>query len=120
SRDKVGFVGDNEGMLTMNEPQVWTLIGVFAGSLGIIVTLVVAMMKNMATGLRTEMRLGFEAVGVRFDAVDRRFDGIDKRLDGVDKRLDGLDSRVGRLEARFDHLERDVTTLFRRDFGESI
>lgn len=60
----------------------------------------------MATGLRNEMRWGFEAVGARFD--------------GVDKRLDGLDSRVGRLEARFDHLKRDVTTLFRREFGESI
>ena len=90
----------------MTEPQVWTLIGVFAASLGIVVTLVVTIMNNMATSLRTEMRLGFESVGVRFD--------------GMDKRLDGLDTRVGRLEARFDHLERDVTTLFRRDFGESI
>lgn len=90
----------------MTEPQVWTLIGVFAGSLGVIVTLVVSVMRNVATSLRNEMRLGFESVGVRFD--------------GVDRRLDGLDNRVGRLEARFDHLERDVTTLFRRDFGESI
>ena len=59
----------------MTEPQVWTLIGVFAASLFGMMTLMSTMFINVIRaeigGLRGEMNAKFERVDAKMDALDR-------------------------------------------------
>ena len=59
----------------MNEPQVWTLIGVFAatmfGTLTFGFNSLRGEMRNSVEGLRNEMRTGFASVNDRIDYLDR-------------------------------------------------
>lgn len=100
----------------MNEPQVWTLIGVFAsvmlGGMSLMTTLIVRSTTAAIDGLRAEMRgdhTGLRAevtsglTGLRAEMITR-FDAVDARLDATD--------------ARIAHLDRDVTFLMTRAWGE--
>ena len=89
-------------MLGLNEPQVWTLIGVFGTAMFGLVALVLtsirgqfASMRSEITaeirGIRTEMTSGFTVLGARIDS----------------------------LSTRVDHLDRDVQNLMNREFGEN-
>lgn len=79
----------------MTEPQVWTLIGVFAaimlGGMTLMTTLIMRSTTTAIEGLRGEMNARFDTVDVRFDAMN----------------------------VRIDHLDRDVTALMRRAWGEA-
>lgn len=59
----------------MTEPQVWTLIGVFAaaifGMITVVSTLFVRVIRSEIGGLRGEMNARFEAIDRRFDYLDR-------------------------------------------------
>lgn len=88
----------------MNEPQVWTMIGLFGGIFFAVLGVVSGLFTQV---LRAE--IGKVATGV--DALGNRIDGLDKRMDGLDKRMD-------RLEVRFDGLDRDVQAIARRVFPE--
>ena len=61
----VGAIGETRGVLTMNEPQVWTLIGVFSalmfGMLGVVSSLFVRVLRSEIGGL--ESRIGGEIGG---------------------------------------------------------
>lgn len=77
----------------MNEPQIWTLIGVFAA--------VMLGGFTLSTGLLTRViRSGFEAVEAKFDAVDARFEAVNTKFDAVNARLDHLDRDVSALMTR--------------------
>ncbi|MFT4211750.1 MAG: hypothetical protein QM626_07730 [Microbacterium sp.] len=88
-------------MTIVSEPQVWTLIGVFAavmlGGMTLMTTLITRTTTVAVGGLREEMNARFDAVNARFDAVNARFDAVDQRMD---------------------HLDRDVTFLMRRAWDE--
>lgn len=74
----------------MTEPQIWTLIGVFAA--------IMLGGFTLSTGLLTRViRSGFDAVDAKFDAVDAKFDAVNTRLD---------------------HLDRDVSVLMKRAWRE--
>lgn len=98
----------------MNDPQVWTLIGVFTTiMLGAMTLMTVQINRTIAAsinGLRGEM------IG-RFDGVHGRIDGVHHRIDGVHHRIDGLHSemnaRFDTMDTKFEHLDRDVTALSR-------
>lgn len=116
----------------MTEPQVWTLIGVFAaimlGGMTLMTTLLMrtitssisglrgelhssvgglrAEMQSSVGGLRAEMNAKFETVHEKFDA---KFDLI-----GVG--LDGLDARLMSVEKKLEGLDRDVQVISRRVF----
>lgn len=90
----------------MTEAQVWTMIGVFTtlmlGTLTIIATLFVRVLRSEIGGLRaelsgeigslrTEMSARFEAVDARFDAVNVRIDGLDRDVQALVKHTFGLD-----------------------------
>ena len=79
----------------MNEPQVWTVIGVFATALfamlGITVTLFSRMLKSEIGSVRAEIGSLRNEMNSRFDAVN----------------------------AKIDHIDRDVQSLMRREFGEN-
>ena len=85
----------------MNDPQVWTLIGVFTTiMLGAMSLMTVQINRTIAAsigGLRGEM------IG-RFDGVHGRIDSLENTMNA---RLDAMDTKV-------DHLDRDITALSRR------
>lgn len=99
----------------MNDPQIWTLIGVFAaimlGGMTLMTTLILRNTTTAVAGLREEMIARFLAVDARFAAVDARFTAVDARFTAVDARLDTMNTRI-------DHLDRDITLLMRRAWGE--
>ena len=71
----------------MNDPQVWTLIGVFTAA-------ILGGMTLMTTQLSRIIRA----------EVDR--------IDGtLSARIDGVDARLGRIEAKVDDLDKEVTKL---------
>lgn len=78
----------------MNDPQVWTLIGVFTA-------IMIGGMTLMTTLLNRTMAAGFKAVDAKFEAVDARFDALDARLSG-----------------KIALLDKDIETLTRRVFGD--
>lgn len=85
-------------VIALTEPQIWTLIGVFAasltGMLTLICTLFIRVIRAEIGGLRSEVR--GEIGGLRAE-MSARFETVNHRLDGLD---------------------RDVQALTRRHFGE--
>lgn len=91
----------------MNEPQVWTLIGVFAAALFGLLTLMTTMfvrvirtemgslrgeMGSLRTefkaeidGLRTEVRSEIAGVNRRIDSLDRDVQALVKHTFGIDR-----------------------------------
>lgn len=89
----------NEKVITLTEPQVWTLIGVFAAAIFGVLTIGFAALRselrNSINGLRGEL-LG-EMSSLRSE-MNGRFDVVEKRID---------------------YLDRDVQYLMRKEFGDS-
>jgi hypothetical protein len=98
-------------MLTMTEPQVWTMMGVFTalfiGTLTLISTLFVRVVRSEIGRLEGRFEGRFQAIESRFDAVDARFDAVDARFDTVNARIDSLDRDVQALVKRTFGLDRD-------------
>jgi hypothetical protein len=98
-------------VITLTEPQIWTIIGVFAATLlGTMTLLSTTLMRSISgqiTSLRNEMVTGFKGfeglrneMNARFEAVDARFQAVDARFDAVNSRLDNLDRDVQALSER--------------------
>ncbi|MFN8126207.1 MAG: hypothetical protein U0R64_06850 [Candidatus Nanopelagicales bacterium] len=110
-------------MITVTEPQVWTVIGVFAAGLLGVLTLMSTMFLRI---VRTEIG----SVATRIDSLDDRMnvriDSLDTtlgtRIDSLDStlnaRMDGLGARIESIDRRIDHLDRDVQTLASRVFPD--
>lgn len=77
----------------MTEPQVWTLIGVFAASL-----FAVMMMSTMFTRV-----IRAEIGGVRAEIAGLRGE---------------MNAKFGRVDAKFDVLDRDIQALMRHSFPD--
>lgn len=82
-------------MLTLTEPQVWVLIGVFAaaifGMMGIVTTSVnrtltasLARVDTRIDGLREVMEAKFEKMDAKFDLLDRDIQALSRRVFGTD------------------------------------
>ncbi|QIM19151.1 hypothetical protein G7066_12275 [Leucobacter coleopterorum] len=127
-------------MVAMNEPQVWTLIGVFAAVMtGLISIITRSFTRSIADlsekvdvkleslgnqveskfdilseridGLKTEMMLRFEKVDMRFEQVDQRFEQIELRIGKVEGRLDKIEKRV-------DDIDHDVQLISKNTFPQ--
>jgi hypothetical protein len=95
-------------VLTLNDAQVWTVIGVFAVALFSVLTLTSTMFLRV---LRAEVG----RIEVKIDSLDQR---LNTRIDSLDQRINGrVDSLESKMNLRFDTLDRDVGVLFRRAFG---
>ncbi len=85
------------GMISVTEPQVWTMIGlmaaVFFGTMTIISTMFTRVVRSEIGGLRGEMNARFETIDARFDAVDVRFDAVNGRIDNLDRDVQVLMNR---------------------------
>lgn len=85
-------------MITVTEPQVWTVIGVLAATLVSFVAASLTMITRTVT--------------VQFERVSEK---IDLKIDGLRGELKG---DIGGLHARLDTLDRDVQALANRVWGE--
>ncbi|MCC7128182.1 MAG: hypothetical protein IT192_05130 [Microbacteriaceae bacterium] len=105
-------------MSLVNDPQIWTLLGIFAavmlGGMTLMTTLLsramtaaIAGVNARIDGLAGEMRAGFAAVDARFEAVDARFAAVDARFEAVEKVMN----------TRFELLDRDISAISRKAFG---
>lgn len=105
----------------MTEPQVWTLIGVFAaimlGGMTLMTTLLMRTFTSSISGLRGELHSslgGLRAeMNAKFETVHEKFDA---KFDLIGVRLDGLDARLVRVEKKLEGLDRDVQVISRRVF----
>ncbi len=96
-------------MIALTEPQVWTLIAVFATIMVGTQTLLIAGVRSQIGSLRTELKA--DIGGLRGE-MNARFERVDAQFAAVDARFDALTSKV-------DHLDRDVQLLMNREFGEN-
>lgn len=85
----------------MNDPQVWTLIGVFAA-------VMLGGMTLMTTQLSRVIRAEVDRVEGTLSAKIDRVEGT------LSARMDGLDARLGRIETKVDDLDRELTNLATR------
>lgn len=73
----------------MNEPQVWTLIGVFAVGMFSVITLMstmfVRVLRSEIGSLRTEMRAELAAIHQRLDRLDADVNALMKHAFGIDR-----------------------------------
>ena len=83
----------------MNEPQVWTLIGVFGAVMVGVLSLVYASFRSLAEGLRNELRT--EMTSIRTEMSSMR------------------NELIARMDSRFDHLDRDIAFLMRKELDNS-
>lgn len=98
-------------MLGMNEPQVWTLIGVFAAGMYGTITVIVTMFTRI---MRTE-----------FDSVHKEIGSVrsDLRIEigSVRKEMSSefasVRTEIRAVHGRIDHLDRDVNAIYRHLFG---
>ena len=88
----------------MTEPQVWTLIGVFAAGMFGTITLI-------STMFLRSMQNGFDSVrrefGTEFASVRTEFRG----------EFASVRTEVQAVHGRIDHLDRDVNAIYRHLFG---
>ncbi len=79
----------------MNEPQVWTIIGIFGGTIVGLVTLIATLftstMKAGFERLDTKFTARFEIVDMRLDRLETKVDNLDKGIDGITKKIYGID-----------------------------
>lgn len=95
-------------MITMTEPQVWTLIGVFAATMVGVVTVMTQLMMRTITSIGSGLATRIEALQTHMDI---RFTALESRMDRIENRID-------RLETRVDGIDRDVQALARRVFPD--
>ncbi|MEN0022596.1 MAG: hypothetical protein AAGC61_04890 [Microbacterium sp.] len=112
--------------MTMNDPQIWTLIGVFSvamiGVLTIITTsshrVIRAELGGIDTRLTSRIEVLDERIGAKIEKLDARLtsriDGLDERVTVISGRLDHLEGRFDNLEGRFDNLEGRFDNLEKR------
>lgn len=95
----------------MTEPQVWTLIGVFAagmfGTITLISTMFLRSMQNGFDSVRREFGTEFASVRTELVSVRTEFRG----------EFASVRTEVQAVHGRIDHLDRDVNAIYRHLFG---
>lgn len=91
----------------MNEPQIWTLIGVFAAGMFGTITLV-------STLFLRAMQAEFSSVRTEFGSVRAEFASFRNE---VSSEFSSVRTEIRAVHERIDHLDRDVNAIYRRLFG---
>ena len=82
-------------MLGMTEPQVWTLIGVFAagmfGTITLISTMFLRMVQNGFDSMRTEFSSEFASVRTEIRSLHGRIDHLDRDVNAIYRHLFDID-----------------------------
>ncbi|MGX1933895.1 hypothetical protein [Microbacterium resistens] len=93
--------------MQMTDPQVWTLIGVFAaavlGGMSVMTAQFSRVLRSEGArldakidGLRGEVNGQFAAMGTRLDAIDDRLIRVEDKVDDLDKEVANLATRFWR------------------------
>lgn len=106
----------------MTEPQVWTLIGVFAagmfGTITLVSTMFLRMMHSGFESVRTEFRIEFASVRTEFrtefESVRAEFASVRTE---IGSEFTGVRTEIRAIHGRIDHLDRDVNAIYRHLFG---
>lgn len=79
-----GSLGDNDGMIEVTEPQVWTAVSVLSASFVAMVTVVpwlfVRVLRAEIGTVRTEIRALDEKFTVKFDHLDRDVQAVVRKV----------------------------------------
>jgi hypothetical protein len=97
----------------LNEPQVWTLIGVFGTAMFGLVALVLTSMRSQFAGVRSE--IATQIGSLRTDMAVQ----VGSLRTEMTAGFAVVGSRIDSLDTRLDHLDRDVQLLMSREFGEN-
>lgn len=100
-------------MLGLNEPQIWTLIGVFGTAMFGLIALVLTSLRGQFASMRAEITT--EIRGIRTEVTSEVGTLRIEMLAGFAV----LGSRIDSLDNRLDHLDRDVQLLMNREFGDN-
>jgi hypothetical protein len=98
-------------MLNVTEPQVWTLIGVFAAGLFGMLTLMSTMFVRV---VRTEIGSVRGEIGTLRTEMRTEIGGVRSEIDGLRTEMR---TEIRRLDQRFDTLDRGVQAIAKRVFG---
>lgn len=82
----------------MNDPQVWTLLGIFAAAMLGGMTLMTTQLSRV---IRAEVCRIDGTLSARIEGLSTRIDGLDLRLDRIERKVEDLDKEVTNLAARF-------------------
>lgn len=89
-------------MITLTEPQIWTIIGVFAatllGTMTLLSTVLMRSISGQITSLRNEMMTGFTGFASLRAEMSARFETVNVRLDNLDRDVRALSERVFRSD----------------------
>lgn len=79
----------------MTEPQVWTLIGVFAAIMLGGMTLSTTLLSRVITARSEAIEARFETVTVKLDTLDDKVERLDREIGGISRHLFGLPDTRG-------------------------
>ena len=80
-----------EEVITVTEPQVWTLIGVFAAAMASMITLTLLVVRHSIGELRAEVGQLRSEVAGELRAIHLRLDGLDRDVNALVKDRFGYD-----------------------------
>lgn len=107
-------------VVALNDPQIWTIIGVFAATLIGGVTLLTQVFLRSMASLRGELTAQIPALNAGLNTrIDALHTEMVVRFEQVDRRFEQVEHRLDRLETRVDGLDKDVQAIARRVFPES-
>ena len=86
-----------KGMITVTEPQVWTMIGlmagVFFGTMTLISTMFTRVVRSEIGGVRSEIDGVRSEIGGLRGEMNARFDAVNGRIDNLDRDVQFLMNR---------------------------
>lgn len=93
--------------MTVNDPQIWTMVGIFAaamfGTLGLLVPLINRNTRVLVEGLE-------KVVNAKLEGVEAKFESRFESLENV------MNAKFDVVNAKLEHLDRDVTALSKKVF----
>ncbi len=109
----------------MNEPQVWTLIGVFAaglfGMLTLMSTMFARMLRTEIGSVRTEIASVRTDVGSEVGSIRSEVSSIRSEVSSIRTEVDGVRTEMrsgfAAMTQRIDRLDADINALMKRSFG---
>ncbi|MDR6866921.1 septal ring factor EnvC (AmiA/AmiB activator) [Microbacterium resistens] len=97
-------------MLTVNEPQIWTLIGVFGAALFGMLTLMSTMFIRI---VRTEIGSVRNEIG----SVHTVIGSVRNEMGSLRHEMESIRHEVTGIHRRIDRLDGDINALMRHTFG---
>ena len=110
---------EDRKVLALNEPQVWTVIGVFVtalfGLLGFVTTSLTRTIRTEIGSIRTELASEIGSVRGEIGTVRGEIGSVRNELGSL---RNEMNARFDSLSSRIDHIDRDVQFLMKREIED--